>query len=94
MLNPEDINVRAATFGRMVEDFKSSPIGAYLVEKAERQSLAATEELKKVNAANSDDVRELQLKARVADSIIYWLEEAILKGYSALEQLKEEEYGS
>lgn len=93
MLDPDDINVRAATFGRIVEDFTSSPVGSYLIERAARQSLQATEELKKVDAANADEVRSLQLKARVADNVIEWLEDAIRSGHSALEQLKEEEYG-
>lgn len=93
MLDPDDINVRAATFGRIVEDFKCSPVGSYMVERAERESLQAKESLKNVDASKSDDVRALQLKARVADRVIEWLEEAILVGHSALEQLKEEEYG-
>lgn len=93
MLDPEDVNVRAATFGRIVEDFQSSPVGSYLIERAERESLQATEALKKVDASKMDDVRAIQLKARVADSIIIWLAEAILVGHSALEQLKEEENG-
>lgn len=93
MLDPDDINVRAATFGRIVEDFKCSPIGSYIIERAERQSMQATEALKKVDASKGDEVRALQLKARVADNLIIWLEEAILVGHSALEQLREEEHG-
>lgn len=92
ILDPEDVNVRAATLGRIVEDFKSSPVGSYIVERAIRQGMAASEKLKHVDAANVDQVRTLQLEARVADSIITWLEEAIRVGHSALDQLREDEY--
>lgn len=92
MLDPDDVNVRAATFGRIVEDFLSSPVGSFLYEKAQRDRDRALNELKTVDAAKCDDVRAIQLKVRVADCILTWLSEAILNGRSALDQLKEEDH--
>ncbi len=94
MLDPDDINVRAATFGRIVEDFKSSPVGAFLLEKAHRQMIQARSSLVTADASDADLIRRIQLEARVAESIITWIEEAISQGHSALEQLIEEENGS
>lgn len=91
MLNPDDINVRAATFGRMVEDFKSGPVGAFLMERAYQQVAEAKQLLVNADASDADTIRKIQLEARVGEAFITWIEEAIALGRSALEQLIEEE---
>lgn len=89
-LNPDDVNVRAATFGRIVEDFKSSPVGRYLIDRAEIQLSKSLDGLKDVDASDEGAVRKLQLDARVAYTIIEWLGNAIFEGRSALDQLRED----
>ena len=90
MLNPEDPLVRWATFGRQVEDFCEGPIGQYLLTKARQESQDAADQLKLVDPEDATAVRALQHKARVADSILAWLGDAIHEGQAALEALKED----
>lgn len=89
MLNPEDPLVRWATFGRQVEDFLDSPIGQHLLAKARNDSQDAADKLKLADPEDAKAVRALQNQARIADSILTWLGDAIHAGQSALDALKE-----
>lgn len=90
MLDPEDPRVRWATFGRQVEDFLNSPIGAHLVTKAQAQSLDGIEKLKNADPEDAKVIRALQNQVHVADSIMGWLGDAIHEGQGAMDALKED----
>lgn len=89
-LDLDDPNVRAATFGRQVELFLESDIGAYLVERAKEQTAAAVEDLKRVDPTDTTQIMAAQMKARIADSIMAWLGDAIAQGESSREMLEQE----
>lgn len=90
MIEPNDPRWDWASFGRVVEDFLSGPIGSYLVRKADQQSVEAVAKLKIVSAEDSVTIRALQAEIQVADSVMQWLADAVHEGQMALEHLKEE----
>ncbi len=92
MLDADDPVVRWATFGRLVEDFLSGPIGSHLVHKAQDEIAEAVEKLKHVDPDDAKAIRALQNKAYVAESIMGWLGDVIHEGQGALEALKEDEH--
>jgi hypothetical protein len=92
MLDPEDPVVRWATFGKLVEDFLSGPIGAHLVSKAQGEIDEAVEKLKHVDPEDAKSIRALQNRAHVAESIVGWLGDVIHEGLGALAALKEDEH--
>lgn len=89
-LDLEDPKVRWAMFGKQVQYFLESEIGAYLVSRAKSESEAALEELKAVDPFDGPKVAACQMRAKVADAVILWLGDAIAAGESATEQLKQE----
>lgn len=89
-LDLEDPKVRWATFGKQVQYFLESEIGAYLVSRAKSESEAALEDLKAVDPFDGPKVAACQMRAKVADAVILWLGDAIAAGESATEQLKQE----
>lgn len=70
-------------FGMDVEQFGKSPIGVYLIERANRDAEAATNELKTVDPENPKAIRDLQNKARTAELFLSWLGEAVSAGENA-----------
>jgi Na+/glutamate symporter len=93
VLDPADPRIEWATFGRVVEDFIKSPVGEFLVKKAQEQSDKAVEKLKTVSPEDPTAIRAIQTDIQVAESIIQWLCEAIHEGQMALEHLKEDNDG-
>lgn len=91
MLDPDDPVVRAAVFGKQVEMFRDSDIGRYVVRKAERESDQAMSDLLSADPFDPAAVARHQHKAKVANAVVQWLEEAIEAGYSATEVIKEEQ---
>lgn len=80
-----------AVFGKEVEYFiDQDPIGQYIIERAKRDLAEAQEELLEVDASKPDEVRKLQNKAAVANSVRRWLAEAIQDGRAAAAQLQME----
>lgn len=90
MIEPGDPRWEWASFGRVVEDFLSGPIGSHLIRKADEQTAEAVEKLKVVSPEDSVTIRALQAQAQVSDLIMRWLAEAVHEGQMALEHLKEE----
>ena len=89
-LDPNDPVVSAATFGKQVEQFLRSDIGAYIIRIAKDQSDAATEKLKMADPYNAVAIANLQHEIKVAESVAGWLADAVRAGLQALEQLEEE----
>jgi hypothetical protein len=78
-----------AVFGREVEMFiDEDPIGQYLVARAKQDIQEAQDQLLEVDPAKTEDVRKLQFKAAVANSVRRWLGEAIQNGRAAAAQLQ------
>ena len=70
-------------FGMQAEAFLLSPIGRYLVKRAEGEIEQAVEGLKQADPDDSKSIRNLQNAVKVAESIQYWLAEAIQTGHNA-----------
>lgn len=83
--------MRIAMFGKQVEHFLKSDIGGYLVNRANAESEAALKELRDVDPFDGPKVSAVQMKVKVAESIIIWLGDAIAAGEQATEQLKQEQ---
>ena len=78
---------RDVDFGMSVEAFIESPIGKYLIERAEEEVSAAVEKLKVVDCAATREIQALQNAIYRAESIQYWLAEAIQAGHNASDEL-------
>jgi hypothetical protein len=89
MLDANDPTVRSAVFGKQVQDFIETELGAYIVKRAETQANRANEKLKTCAAWRTRRIRDLQNQIAVAESIIVWLADAINSGQQATDILKD-----
>ncbi|HXK61222.1 MAG TPA: hypothetical protein PLP42_15145 [Acidobacteriota bacterium] len=90
-MNPDSNPVlKTIDFGMEVEAFLQSDIGRYLVKRAESEVDSAVETLKEVDPEDAKSVRGLQNTIRVAESIQYWLADAIQSGMNAQVELYEQ----
>ena len=80
-----------AKFGIEVERFLSTPIGKYLVERAEREGDEAIKAMKQVDPSNESEVRKVQDGLTIPDKVVSWLAEAIGEGHACEYQLHESE---
>lgn len=78
-------------FGLDVAAFLDSPVGQYLLGRADQEKEAALADLAYGSAADVDQMRELQLIVRRADSLRVWLEDARLDGKAAEAELESRE---
>lgn len=85
----ENPDLHRAVFGRQVEMFLESDIGKYLTQCANADVLEATEKLKRVDPENPREIRELQFRIRVAESVIGWLVDAMRSGQQSKRALEE-----
>lgn len=67
-------------FGMEVEAFMGSKVGKYLIGRAEQEVEEATVQLKNADPENPKLIRTLQNKIKCAESIQYWMAEAIQTG--------------
>ena len=82
-MNPDTNPVlREIDFGMEVEAFLQSDIGRYLAKRAEA--------VKVVDPEDTKSVRGLQNTIKVAESVLYWLAEAIQAGLNAQAELHEQ----
>lgn len=77
--------------GFQAEAFLQSDLGRYLVQRAEGQVEEAVEALKQVDPEDFKSVRGLQNMIHVAESIQYWLADAIQAGMNAQAELQDTE---
>ena len=92
VIDPDDPLVRTAVFGKVVEDFLQSEIGAYLLQRALDQEEAATRAL--VAHAATWSVREIvecQGRIHTAENFRTWLAEAVDAGDQAIKLGQEED---
>lgn len=86
--NPNPLE-QAISLGFQVEAFLQSDIGRYLVQRADEEIEAAVEELKLVAPEDATTIRALQGKIHVAESVQFWLAEAIQDGVNSMQELSE-----
>jgi len=92
VIDPDDPLVRTAVFGKVVEDFLQSEIGAYLLQRAIDDEEGATKDLI-ANAAKWDvaQIVECQGRIRTAENFRTWLAEAVDAGDQAIKLGQEED---
>jgi hypothetical protein len=73
----------AIDFGIEVEAFIRSKVGQYLIKRAETDITDALEGLKAVEPDNTKAILALQHDIKRAESIQYWMAEAIQAGLQA-----------
>lgn len=73
--------------GLDVQQFLRSPVGKYLLQKADDERTDALAELVEANPEDSEGIRALQSTIKRADSIQFWLIEAVQAGKNAEAQL-------
>jgi hypothetical protein len=87
----EDPKMEEAVFGEEVRRFLNEDrIGRYIVAKAASQVESSLLELKEVDPESAKDIRAIQTKIRVAESVVGWLAEAIDNGERAKQILEDE----
>lgn len=88
LLSPEARELRTVMdFGQQVENFLASPVGRYLAKRAEAERTEALEALAEVAPGAIEQIRQLQMVVKRADSFAQWLADAAMDGESAKEQL-------
>ena len=80
----DELYARAA-FGKQVELFWSSAVGAYLRARAQEVYNAAIAELKSCDPTDTKKIVKLQSDIFKAEALETWLSEAILDGIKALD---------
>lgn len=70
-------------FGFQVQAFLESEVGRYLIKRAEDEIADACDELKTVSPTDPVEITRLQNRVFRAESIQYWLAEAMQTGVNA-----------
>jgi hypothetical protein len=89
VIDPESPDLQRAVFGRQVEMFLQSDVGAYVLQCAQTEIDEATEKLVRVDPEDPKAIRALQHKIGVAESVMNWLADAVRSGTQAREALEE-----
>jgi hypothetical protein len=76
-----------AQFGKQIEQFWGSRIGAYLQARADELYSTALEQLKTVDPEDTKAIRKLQNEIFKAESFKTWLSDAVTDGLKSLELL-------
>lgn len=80
-----------AVFGKVVENFLSSDIGSYLLERAKEEEQEAVEALARVSPWRRRRIQQLQNQIWRAQQFQVWLADAIVTGQQATNLLEGEE---
>jgi len=87
----EDEKAEAAVFGEEVRQFlEQDRIGRFLVRKAADEVQDALLELKEADPDKPGEIRRIQTRIRVAESVVGWLAQAIDDGLRARQILEDE----
>jgi hypothetical protein len=79
------------SLGEQAEAFLASPLGKYLVGRAEAEVEEGVEALKRADPEDAKAIRAIQTIIARAESFQYWLAEAIMAGENAQQELTEEQ---
>jgi microcompartment protein CcmL/EutN len=74
--------------GKDAEDFFKSDIGRYVLARSNEEVEEAVEQLKVTPADQVAEIRDLQLTISKAEGAVQWLNEQIIAGNQALQQLE------
>jgi len=77
-----------ASLGIQAETFINSPVGSFIVEKADRMFSESCERLVKSFPNDINEISDAQVDARVAIKIKEWLTEMVIAGRVAEANLK------
>lgn len=85
-LNPQDNPelYHTASFGKYVDDFWTSDLGQYLLQRTLEEYNSALEEFRTCDPNDTKQVSRIQSKMLRAESFRNWLSEAIEEGAKAL----------
>ena len=84
---PDDsVLLRTIGLGMDIKVFKKSPVGKFLLDRAEMEAVQSFNALKIADPEDPRLIRELQNKIKVAESFELWLEEGIESGKNAEDQ--------
>ena len=93
-LNPEDPIVRAAVFGKQVEDWlNNDPIGKFLIERADKEIAELSIDLRHANPdtkAGILKIKKLQNRIAICESVLTWLGEAVTEGHQTMQILEDQ----
>jgi len=92
-MNREDPLMETAIFGKEVQEFLSTNVGKFLVQRAEKEAEDATQALKRVFPLRWRRITELQNRIYRAESIQAWIGEAIMDGIQAERTITGEDDG-
>jgi hypothetical protein len=83
-MSDEDELIAEAEIGDEAKKFVESPLGKTLIGMAQQEVALAQEALEEVDPSDTEKIRALQNKAKVARNFESWLSELISKGENAL----------
>lgn len=78
-----------AVLGDDAMEFLNSELGQYVRGCAKQDQEDAKSQLLKVDPENTSEIRKLQMKAKVAGSLIGYLAEIVQRGSAAADQLEQ-----
>lgn len=90
-MSKEDPMIEAAKLGMEAEVFRSSPLGRFLIKKAEDEESDAIEHLIAADPENAKEQREYRNQIHVSRMFIEWLNDAVEIGRAAVEMLRQQE---
>jgi hypothetical protein len=87
----EDKNMllRRAAFGKQIEEFWTSDIGNYILNRIDSEVVAAFKEIKDCDPKDGKVVQMIQNKIYRVESIKGWLEDAVIDGLQAVKELND-----
>jgi hypothetical protein len=83
-LDPENPLVLTAVFGVEMQEFLRSPIGDFLLKRAETRLQSLLHDLKTMDATQSLKIAGLQAEIRHLEAFEGWLAEAVQAGLTAV----------
>jgi hypothetical protein len=81
--------LRRAAFGKQVEEFWSSDIGNYLLNRLDSEVVEAFGEIKVCDPKDGKTVQHIQNKIYRAESIKVWLTDAVCDGLQSFKELED-----
>lgn len=75
--------------GVAMREFLATPVGSYLLGRAQQAVESAQKELLAVSASDADMIRDLQMQGRAAQLLMQWVGDAITNGDASEQQLYE-----
>ena len=92
-MSTDPAHMATVSLGIDAETFVLSPLGKYLIGRAEHEVEQAVEQLKRVAPEDAKVIAALLHHIRVAESVPRWLADAIQAGHNAEYQLRTEADG-